>query len=53
LEGKAEFDLATLAGCQPSFQEKSFFNTILQSNIKGIEVFAVSINKILFCAWCK
>ena len=57
LEGEVEFKLTTLAGCQPSFQEKTFSSIIFQSNIKGIEVFAVSINKILFCAlvqmkWC-
>lgn len=28
----------------------AFSGIILQSNIKGIEVLAVSLNKILFCA---
>lgn len=45
-----EFELIALAGCQHSFQEKTFSNIILQSNIKGIEVLAVSMDETLFCA---
>lgn len=47
---EVEFELTTLAGCQLSFQEKTFSNIILPSNVKGIKVFALNINKILFGA---